>query len=64
MNEKSITAQKDIYAALPELFTTAQGLDVAVQHGISERTFKDFVSRQCGVLFRKDKHGVYSKVAQ
>ncbi|MFR9545565.1 MAG: DUF3987 domain-containing protein [Rikenellaceae bacterium] len=58
------TAQKDIYAALPELFTTAQGIEVAVQHGVSERTFKDFVSRQCGVLFRKDKHGVYSKVAQ
>ena len=56
------TAQKNIFKALPEIFTTAEGVAIAARNDIPERTFKEFLGRQNGVLFRREKHGVYNKI--
>ena len=54
--------QKAIFKSLPDIFTTAEGVAIATNHNIAERTFKDFLNRHINSLFRKDKHGVYSKI--
>ncbi|MFI3293371.1 MAG: DUF3987 domain-containing protein [Rikenellaceae bacterium] len=54
--------QKRVVTALPNTFTTADGVAVAVGIGLKERTFKDFLNRHVGIIFRRDKHGLYSKI--
>ena len=63
MNEIALTTQQQsILSQLPELFTTAQGVVVAANQGMKERAFKEFLSKQIGTLFTKDRHGEYRKV--
>lgn len=54
--------QKAVLNALPETFSTAEGLAIALQHSTPERTFKEFLRNGTGTLFRKEKHGVYTKI--
>lgn len=54
--------QKAVFQALPETFCTADGLAIALQHSTPERTFKEFLRNGTGTLFRKEKHGVYTKI--
>ncbi|MDR2811267.1 MAG: DUF3987 domain-containing protein [Tannerellaceae bacterium] len=63
MNETALTSQQQsIFFQLPELFTTAQGVDIAAGQGMKERAFKEFLSKNIGTLFQKDRHGEYRKV--
>lgn len=63
MNETALTSQQQsIHFQLPELFTTAQGVEIAAGQGMKERAFKEFLSKNIGTLFQKDKHGEYRKV--
>lgn len=54
--------QKAVIGALPQEFSTEAGVAIASQMGMPERTFKDFIKRFTGVQFRKERHGVYSKL--
>ncbi|MEG1400781.1 DUF3987 domain-containing protein [Bacteroides sp.] len=54
--------QQMVVETLPETFTTAEGVVIAARNNIPERTFKEFVNRNQGLLFRKIKHGVYAKI--
>jgi hypothetical protein len=51
--------KKNLYDALPETFTTKQGMQLAFIHGIKERTFKRFLNEK--QFFEKTKQGEYSK---
>ena len=63
MNETALTVQQQsILFQLPELFTTAQGIEIAASQGMKERAFKEFLSKHTGSLFQKDRHGEYRKV--
>ncbi|MDR0745727.1 MAG: DUF3987 domain-containing protein, partial [Mediterranea sp.] len=63
MNETALTSQQQsILFQLPELFTTAQGVEIAAEQGMKERAFKEFLSKSIGTLFQKDRHGEYRKV--
>ncbi len=63
MNETALTSQQQsILFQLPELFTTAQGVEISARQGMKERAFKEFLSKNIGTLFQKDKHGEYRKV--
>jgi len=63
MNEESLTTQQlAILHQLPNLFTTAEGLELADKEGMKERAFKDFLSRNIGILFKRERHGEYSKI--
>ena len=63
MNEKSLTAQQlAILHQLPNQFTTAEGLELADKEGMKERAFKDFLSRNIGILFKRERHGEYTKI--
>lgn len=63
MNETALTVQQQsILFQLPELFTTAQGIEVAGCQRMKERAFKEFLSKHTGSLFQKDRHGEYRKV--
>ncbi|MFI3320111.1 MAG: DUF3987 domain-containing protein [Rikenellaceae bacterium] len=55
-------APKALYEALPDNFTTAEGVKVAELFNFAERTFKRFLTRQNGVLFQRDRRGVYIKI--
>lgn len=62
MDSNSLTQQqRQLLAALPEEFQTADALKIAEQLGIKERTLKDFLSRSVGTLFRRERHGLYRK---
>ena len=50
--------QKKIYLELPISFTTAEGLELAYEHGISERTFKEWLKSK---FFKHISHGQYEK---
>ncbi|MFI3294218.1 MAG: hypothetical protein SNI70_11975, partial [Rikenellaceae bacterium] len=52
--------QKTLVSALPESFTTAEGMVIALRCGVPERTFKRFI--MTSPLFRKEKHGYFIKV--
>ncbi|MFR9534973.1 MAG: DUF3987 domain-containing protein [Rikenellaceae bacterium] len=52
--------QKTLVSALPESFTTAEGMVIAMRCGVPERTFKRFI--MTSPLFRKEKHGYFTKV--
>ena len=63
MNETALTVQQQsVLFQLPELFTTAQGVEIAASQGMKERAFKEFLSKHTGTLFQKDRHGEYRKV--
>ena len=63
MNEESLTAQQlAILHQLPNQFTTAEGLELADKEGMKERAFKDFLSRNIGILFKRERHGEYTKI--
>ena len=43
---------------LPSVFTTREGLSIAFQHSMSERTFKDWIKT---ATFKKLDYGTYEK---
>ena len=63
LNENALTCQQQtIVNLLPSSFTTAQAIQIAEQNGMKERTFQRFLNDNIGTLFRKEKHGEYSKI--
>ena len=54
--------QQTIVNLLPSTFTTAQATQIAEQKGMKERTLQRFLNENIGILFRKEKHGEYSKI--
>lgn len=63
LNENTHNSQQQtIVNLLPPSFTTAQAIQVAEQNGMKERTFQRFLNDNIGILFRKEKHGEYSKI--
>ncbi|PKV75881.1 DUF3987 domain-containing protein [Pontibacter ramchanderi] len=52
--------QRSIYGQLPQHFTTSNGLLLAHQQGIAERTFKKFLTEK--QLFTRIAHGQYEKL--
>ena len=59
-SEKLSDVQKQLVAALPEIFTTAEGVVIATKLGVNERSFKRFIKQDA--LFRRERHGVYTKI--
>lgn len=57
--DKYPTDKQSLYEALPEVFTTVDGLKVAVGMGIPERTFKRFLNESD--LFKWLSQGKYEK---
>lgn len=51
--------KQNLYSALPDLFTTEKGLQIALELGVAERTFKDFLNQE--KLFKRIKRGEYEK---
>jgi len=51
--------KRTLYESLPKKFTTGQGVKIAEEHEIPERTFKDFITNN--ELFDQLKHGNYQK---
>ena len=63
INKTALTVQQQsVLFQLPELFTTAQGIEIAASQGMKERAFKEFLNKHTGSLFQKDRHGEYRKV--
>ena len=63
LNENTHNSQQQtIVNLLPPSFTTAQTIQIAEQNGMKERTFQRFLNDNIGTLFRKEKHGEYSKI--
>ena len=63
LNENMLNSQQQaIVNLLPPSFTTAQAIQIAEQNGMKERTFQRFLNDNIGTLFRKEKHGEYSKI--
>ena len=63
LNENALNIQQQaIVNLLPLSFTTAQAIQIAEQNGMKERTFQRFLNDNIGILFRKEKHGEYSKI--
>ena len=54
--------QQTLVSQLPNSFTTAQAKQIAEQNGMKERTFQRFLNDNIGILFRKERHGEYSKI--
>ena len=52
------SVQKSVYSELPIQFTTAEGLMIAAEMGMKERTFKDWIKSD---LFKHVSHGMYEK---
>lgn len=52
--------KKNLYNMLPETFTTQQGVQLALIHGISARTFKRMLANK--EFFEKNKQGEYTKI--
>lgn len=52
--------KRELYAALPESFTTKEGVQIAAKHGMKERTFKNFIKEKR--LFEKIEYGRYGKL--
>jgi hypothetical protein len=57
--DKLPTDKQNLYNALPDFFSTHEGVVVAEGLGIAERTFKYFISNRD--LFRNTKRGEYEK---
>lgn len=65
ISEMSLTEQqRAIIAALPDCFTTEEGIAVAKENGMPGRTFQDFLKRSVslGNYFQREMHGHYSKL--
>ena len=63
LNENTLNSQQQtIVNLLPPSFTTAQAIQIAEQNGMKERTFQRFLNDNIRTLFRKEKHGEYSKI--
>ena len=65
ISEKTLTEQQRIVvAALPKVFTTEEGIRIAVENGMPGRTFQDFLKKSVSVgsYFQREKHGLYSKL--
>lgn len=63
LNENTHNSQQQtIVNLLPPSFTTAQAIQIAEQNWMKERTFQRFLNDNIGTLFRKEKHGEYSKI--
>ena len=60
--EKLSKDRQKIYEKLPPHFTTQRGVEIAKESGMSERTFKAFLSKNVGVIFDKLKQGNYEKL--
>lgn len=58
--EKYPIVKQSLYKALPETFTTEQGLMIAADRGVPERTFKRFIKEQ--ELFQWLSQGEYAKL--
>ncbi|MFR9527807.1 MAG: DUF3987 domain-containing protein [Rikenellaceae bacterium] len=58
--EKLNEAQRQLITTLPESFTTAEGVAIALRCGVIERSFKRFLKNEA--LFRRERHGVYTKI--
>ena len=54
--------QQQLLSELPASFQTAEALCIAERLGMKERAFKDFLSRNIGHLFAKERHGLYHKL--
>lgn len=52
--------KRDFYAALPDVFSTSESVDIAETFGISERTCKRFLNKK--ELFQKVSQGTYEKL--
>jgi hypothetical protein len=48
------------YKELPEIFTTEQGLEIALKNDVKERTFKYFLNDK--ELFKRISRGEYEKL--
>ena len=53
---------KLFYEALPEFFTTAEGLEIAKKHLIPKDTYYKFLKRHKGELFKNTSRGTYEKL--
>ncbi len=63
LKELSLTAQQlAIVSALPQEFETGGGIAVAMENGMAERTFMEFLKNNLGKLFQKSSHGKYIKL--
>ena len=63
LNENTLTSQQQtIVNLLPPSFTTSHAIELAEQNGMKERTLQRFLNDNIGTLFRKEKHGEYSKI--
>ena len=65
ISEMTLTEQQRVVvAALPKVFTTEEGIRIAVENGMPGRTFQDFLKKSVSVgsYFQREKHGLYSKL--
>lgn len=53
--------EKEVYEDLTDKFSSAEGLKIALSHGMSERGFFRFTAQDRGV-FKRPKPGVYEKL--
>jgi len=58
--DKLPTDKQSLYIALPDTFSTSEGVQVAESMGMAERTFKRFLNNK--ELFQKIKQGEYEKL--
>lgn len=58
--DKYSEEKRKVFNALPEMFTTVQGNQIALETGMAERTFKRFLNETD--LFKKIRLGEYEKV--
>ena len=54
--------QLAVMSELPDTFTTAEGVAIASNNRMPERTFKKFLHDKRGVFFSRDSYGSYSKI--
>ena len=65
ISEMTLTEQQRVVVtALPKVFTTEEGIRIAVENGMPGRTFQDFLKKSVSVgsYFQREKHGLYSKL--
>jgi hypothetical protein len=58
--DKLPTGKQNIYIALPDTFTTSEGLQIAERMGMVKRTFQRFIKNK--ELFEKARQGGYEKL--
>ncbi len=58
--DKLSELQKSVVNALPDSFSTSQGVEIAQRCGVAERTFKRFIMNSS--LFNREKQGQYTKI--